>query len=286
MRKELLGWEKELVGFYVSEHPLTQVALNLQDTVTCFCGEINEEMNQQNVVVAGLVEWIRPHVTKRGDPMAFVHLEDIQGGIEVVVFPRVYEATRDLWQQDKILVVRGKVDAARGAPKILADSVQDYLLIAHPADAQGAAAPAVAEQPAAYALPARAAPAPPRQEPSAQPPANGGAGNGGSAAREPTTAQGEPRSPRQESPPLRPPPGGRHLNIVLRRTGDQAQDTQRARQVYNLLTGHPGSETFTLFVEDSRRRVQIDFPNASIAYSPDLAQSLRAMLGQDAVQVV
>ena len=149
LRKELLGWEKELVGFYVSEHPLTQVALNLQDTVTCFCGEINEEMNQQNVVVAGLVEWIRPHVTKRGDPMAFVHLEDIQGGIEVVVFPRVYEATRDLWQQDKILVVRGKVDAARGAPKILADSVQDYLLIARPADAQGAAAPAVAEQPAA-----------------------------------------------------------------------------------------------------------------------------------------
>ena len=117
-RKETLGWEKELVGFYVSEHPLTQVAVNLQDTVTCFCGEISEEMNNQNVVVAGLVEWIRPHVTKRGDPMAFVHLEDIQGSIEVVVFPRVYAATRDLWQEDKILIVRGKVDAERGDPKI------------------------------------------------------------------------------------------------------------------------------------------------------------------------
>jgi hypothetical protein len=172
-----------------------------------------------------------------------------------VVFPRVYEATRDLWQQDNILIVRGKVDAARGDPKILADSVQDYLLIARPAEAQATAAPAVAEQPAAYVP--RAAP-----------------------------VQREPPSPRQESPPPRPPPGGRHLNIVLRRTGDQAQDTQRARQVYNLLTGHPGSETFTLFVEDNRRRVQIDFPNAPIAYSLDLAQSLMAMLGQDAVQVV
>jgi hypothetical protein len=65
-----------------------------------------------------------------------------------------------------------------------------------------------------------------------------------------------------------------------------AQDTQRARQVYNLLTGQPGSETFTLFVVDGQRRVQIDFPNASVAYSTDLAQSLRAMLGRDAVQVV
>ena len=86
--------------------------------------------------------------------------------------------------------------------------------------------------------------------------------------------------------PRQTPAPRRHLNIVLRRTGDQARDTQRVRQVYDLLTGRPGSETFTFFLEDSRQRVQIDFPNASVAYSPDLAQSLMAMLGRDAVQVV
>jgi DNA polymerase-3 subunit alpha len=271
-RKELLGWEKELVGFYVSEHPLSQVALNLKDTITCFCGEITEEMNQQNVVVAGLVEWIRPHVTRRGDPMAFVHLEDLQGSIEVVVFPRVYAATRDLWQEDKILIVRGKVDAERGDPKILCDSATDYLLTARPADAEALSVERVAEGARAYQVIGEAR--------SAAPGAVGQQGNGKGGRSAPSPGP-------QTAPAGAPaPPSPRHLNIVLRRTGDQTQDTQRARQVYNLLTGHPGSETFTLFVEDHQRRVQIDFPNTSIAYSPDLAQSLRAMLGRDAVQVV
>jgi DNA polymerase-3 subunit alpha len=282
-RKEMLGWEKELVGFYVSEHPLSQVALNLQDTVTCFCGDISEEMNNQNVVVAGLVEWIRPHVTKRGDPMAFVHLEDIQGSIEVVVFPRVYAATRDLWQQDKVLVVRGRVDAERGDPKILCDSVQDYLLIARPAAEEAVVARRVAEQPAAYQA-TRASSEAEQPAPSGdRPPAR--AGNG-PARGEPSRVDAEPPRDGTGTPSGRTPLSHRHVNIFLRRTNDQTQDTQRARQVYNLLTGHPGSETFTLFVEDNQRRIQIDFPNASIAYTPDLAQSLMSMLGQDAVQVL
>ena len=74
--------------------------------------------------------------------------------------------------------------------------------------------------------------------------------------------------------------------MTLRRTGDQAVDAQRVRQVYGLLQGHPGSETYTFFVEGNSRRIQIDFPNSSVAYTPDLAELLVEMLGQDAVQVV
>jgi DNA polymerase-3 subunit alpha len=133
-RREQLTWEKELVGAYVSEHPLQQMAAGLRETVTAFCGQIDEEMEGQLVTMAGVVSWVRPHTTRRGDPMAFVHLEDLQGGIEVVVFPRVFKQTSDLWQPDKILVVRGRVDAKGREPKILCDSVQDYVTVSHPVD--------------------------------------------------------------------------------------------------------------------------------------------------------
>ena len=88
--KQVLRWEKELVGLYVSAHPLQQVAANLEDTVTAFCGQIDESMVNQKVVVAGMVAWLRPHITKNDKPMAFVQLEDLQGSIEVVVFPNPY----------------------------------------------------------------------------------------------------------------------------------------------------------------------------------------------------
>jgi DNA polymerase-3 subunit alpha len=128
-RKELLKWEKELVGLYVSAHPLQQVAANLEDTVTAFCGQIDESMANQKVVVAGMVTWARPHITKNDKPMAFVQLEDLQGSIEVVVFPSVYERTRELWEADKILIVRGRVDVRGREPKIICESVQDYVIV-------------------------------------------------------------------------------------------------------------------------------------------------------------
>ncbi len=127
--KELLKWEKELVGLYVSAHPLQQVAANLEDTVTAFCGQIDESMVNQKVVVAGMVAWIRPHITKNDKPMAFVQLEDLQGSIEVVVFPSIYKGTRELWETDKILIVRGRVDVRGREPKIICESVQDYVVV-------------------------------------------------------------------------------------------------------------------------------------------------------------
>jgi len=126
--RQLLRWEKELVGLYVSAHPLQQVAANLEDTVTTFCGQIDESMVNQKVVVAGMVAWVRPHITKNDKPMAFVQLEDLQGNIEVVVFPSVYEGTRELWETDRILVVKGRVDVRGREPKIICESVQDYVV--------------------------------------------------------------------------------------------------------------------------------------------------------------
>ena len=127
-RREILGWEKELVGVYVSEHPMQSVTHKLADAVTCFLGQIDETMSGHKVTVAGMVNWVRQIYTKNGKPMAFVELEDVQGTVEVVVFPRVYEETREMWQQDKVVVVRGLVDPKGGDRlKIICEKVDDMI---------------------------------------------------------------------------------------------------------------------------------------------------------------
>jgi DNA polymerase-3 subunit alpha len=247
--KVRLGWEKELVGFYVSEHPLNQVAATLQGQVTCYCGEVTEEMHGQPATLAGIVSWIRPHITRKGDLMAFVHLEDVQGSIEVIVFPRTYANTRDLWQEDKILVVRGKIDADGRDPALICEFVQDHVVVARAAPEEQV----VTERLGSYAA---------------------DKSNGGSEAR---FVSGNENGGARNAP--------RHLQITIRRSGNQEQDKRRVGQVYGMLQQHRGQDQFTFVLVDSRRRVEIDFPNATTSYSYELAQSLRAMLGGDALRV-
>ena len=125
--KEALGWEKELIGVYVSSHPLQQMTVDLVGVVTHSSADITEELNKLGVVLAGMVMEVRTITTKKGDTMAFVRLEDLQGQVEVTVFPRLWEQTKTLWVADKIVIVNGKVDVRNGRAGVLADFVQDYV---------------------------------------------------------------------------------------------------------------------------------------------------------------
>lgn len=131
-RKEQLSWEKELVGVYLSEHPLQQVAQELERGITNTLSQIDTSLQGQMVTTAGVVAGVRRITTKRGEPMAFVRLEDLQGEIEVVVFPRVYEKTRELWEPEHILLVTGKVQANEEEAKILCEQAVDYQSWARP----------------------------------------------------------------------------------------------------------------------------------------------------------
>jgi DNA polymerase-3 subunit alpha len=112
-QKEALAWERELVGVYLSEHPLARWLAALGEVITAHAGALDKSMNGQQVVVAGMVCRVREHITKKGAEMAFVTLEDLHGTCDVVVFPRAWTKTKDLWRRDEILVVAGKVDAER-----------------------------------------------------------------------------------------------------------------------------------------------------------------------------
>jgi DNA polymerase III subunit alpha len=122
-QREQSEWERELLGLYVSDHPLTPYLPALKKKITHFSGQLKEAQSKEKVTVAGMVARFRPHQTKSGKAMGFVTLEDIQGNLEIVMFPRTWDQFNDLITMDQVLVVEGKIDSEGSDPKILADSV-------------------------------------------------------------------------------------------------------------------------------------------------------------------
>jgi DNA polymerase-3 subunit alpha len=143
-RREQLEWEKELIGLYVSSHPLTPYMQFLKDKTTHFSTQLSDVGSKEKVSVAGMVTKYRRHQTKDGKPMGFATIEDIQGPIELVLFPRTWEQYSKLIEMDRVLAVEGKVDAAQGDPKLLVDRIT---VIEMPDLSQNGAGPEPAPQP-------------------------------------------------------------------------------------------------------------------------------------------
>lgn len=128
--RERLLWEKELLGVFASSHPLQQLSVDLSTIVTCSCAELNDSYDERSVTVAGMIASIRTTLTKKGDKMAFVQLEDLQGQCEVVVFPRTYQEYHEQLEQDRVVLVKGKAQSRNGRTSVLADSLQTAVDVA------------------------------------------------------------------------------------------------------------------------------------------------------------
>ena len=124
--REKLQWEKELLGVYSISHPLLQLGVDLQQAVTCSCAELDEHYDGKGVALAGIITNVRTLNTKKGDPMAFVQLEDLQGSCEVVFFPKTYAEQREKLQVDAVVIVKGKAQTREGRTSLLADTVQTH----------------------------------------------------------------------------------------------------------------------------------------------------------------
>jgi DNA polymerase-3 subunit alpha len=123
-RKQLLHWEKELIGVYISKHPLAYLSDLFKEQVTHTTAEITEELDKQKVVLGGTIKEARRITTKKGDTMCVVQLEDMFGSVSVTVFPRIYEETAELWVEDTVVIVRGEVQVRRDEPGILCNGVE------------------------------------------------------------------------------------------------------------------------------------------------------------------
>jgi len=126
-RRERLRKEKELLGLYLSEHPMGEVADRVPAFVTAYSGDLRDEsLDGQRLVVGGIVTGVRTVITKSKATMAVVTLEDLQGTIEIVVFPRLHDQTIGTWVDGAILLVAGKVDHRGEEVSILADLVVEW----------------------------------------------------------------------------------------------------------------------------------------------------------------
>jgi len=149
-RREMLNWERELIGLYISDHPLTPYQAMLVKVVTHFSGQLPEAQHEEKVRVAGLITTIRPYQTKAGKPMGFITLEDIQGNLELVLFPRTWEKYLGLLSVGQIVIVEGKVDAQSTPPKILVDAVNtEFKLTVSAEDETAARPPTLTQDPVA-----------------------------------------------------------------------------------------------------------------------------------------
>jgi DNA polymerase III subunit alpha len=125
--RELLRMEKETLGLYVSEHPLERVRAELRRKTDCTLSEIERRRDGEVVTVGGIVSGLKQVTTKRGEPMVFATLDDPTGSAEVVVFNSTYAAARDDLEQDRILVVKGRVDHKQaGETKLVAMEVRTF----------------------------------------------------------------------------------------------------------------------------------------------------------------
>jgi hypothetical protein len=280
-RGEILAWEKELLGVWLSEHPFTHAAPKLTPHVTALCNELTPEMLQdlpsqgRDFIIAGIVGSTRRLATRDGRSFIAAQVQDLSGELEVTVWPDVYEMTSDLWLPGSIVLMKVRV---RERGDRLSVGVQE--VIGYEEDFI----------PPAWAFPETLAEVPPPRR-SSNGYANGGpqpsngnghaeirrgdqsAGSGGEAPGEPSAARAESLDAQGRGPEVTPPPPTRDaeastgaeleppvvevaprespapLKLTLLETDDEDADQKRLATVFRLLQAQPGADRVMLTIQ-------------------------------------
>ncbi len=289
--RQLLEWEKELLGTYLSKHPLMDQERDLlaQELITTTIGNHVTETPGQIIKLVGMVQRVRRITTKKGDTMAFVTLEGSAGTLDVVVFPRTYETYRDTLIPSRVLVVSGKMDNRpdRDEHPLLADWFKEPQEFLRP-DQSGQGSSTSARQAAT--------------EQNVFQPTQRGDSNGGisptalpeSPARastgQPTAAaSGEPisdyNSRQSVAPPPEPPSSPATIYITLRRTGDTANDFDKLSRLHQVLLAEQGTDQFVVVLE-GEQKIELAFPNEYTHCTPALRRQIASIVGNGNLRVV
>jgi DNA polymerase-3 subunit alpha len=121
---EKLTWEKELLGLYISGHPLDAYKEKIEKFGTLIEKAKTETKIGLPITVAAIIDDVRVINTKKGDRMAFIKLSDYSGSIEAVVFSKLYESQREVLVKDMIVALQGKVTERNGQKSIMIESIK------------------------------------------------------------------------------------------------------------------------------------------------------------------
>jgi DNA polymerase-3 subunit alpha len=305
-QREQLRWEKELVGLYVSDHPLNTVWRQVQNTITHTTEDLKSEREQvtgRQVALAGLVDNIRNITTQKGDAMAVLTLEDIQGTIEVVMFPRTWGTYRDAIETDKVYVIRGKADLRGNEMQIIADSVsQDFSYTS--AAAEPTLLKAMSPLPdddnldeeTGEVIKTTPEPTPPPDR-AVAPATSGGSVehnrlehqiNGvpdNDMPMEPPEFQEAWEAVQREpdtAPLAQPAPAEVRATLVveMERTTDSGQDRRRLRNIHGTAGQYPGKDGLSIIYDNQQgKRARMNFPALSINIHQELLDELARLPG-------
>ncbi len=323
-RREKLDWEKELIGLYVTDHPLSPYADYMTEAVTHFSGQMKESNPKDKVTVAGMVSKFRAHTTKDGNSMGFATIEDTQGFIELVIFPRSWEKYGALVKPDAVLLASGKPDCESGDPKVLVDKIEVIDLSKPPKKKNGAkkettpAEPTSSEDsgpdgPVFYesepdwtsmppmpedpeTLPAAGGPTAASTVPSSGLVSNGwpgvsSGGNGGQAVKAAPAAEPFANSETaKEQPEVKPPAfdpdsPSRRVTVVLTPTGDRERDKAKLVRAHTILTAYTGNDHFDFMLFENNQQYQMDFPNQPTNICDDMLITLKLLVGEENITI-
>ncbi len=128
--KELLAFEKETIGFYLSGHPLSPYTARLSMILTADSSNLASKNDRESVIIAGTVSSIREIQTKRKDKMAYIILEDLKGSMNIIVFPEIYKSNYKLLHEGRPVVVKGIVDAGEENVKLIVSEISSLADVA------------------------------------------------------------------------------------------------------------------------------------------------------------
>jgi DNA polymerase-3 subunit alpha len=122
-QKEKLIWEKDLLGLYVSGHPLEEFREKLESKDICV-SKLGGMRSGSQIIIGGIIEEARDVLTKNNERMVFMKFADLTGSTEVVIFPKVFDEFRALVQPDNCIAIKGKVSKRNGEVSIVAEKIK------------------------------------------------------------------------------------------------------------------------------------------------------------------
>jgi len=298
-KKDQLGWEKELLGLYLSDHPLSAYLPFIKGRITHYTSQLVEAEHKSDVIVGGSIEDIRTIITKKGDEMAFARLADVQGTVELVIFPRTWKKFSEQIRMDGVLFAKGKVDTDRSAPKVLVDFIEKIDLDGIVSADMHVSESDVSRSNLGFETKKhRNSDMKMEIDPWDDPVFSNTHDSENTSEKSSDDMYSEADKDHNSHVKVEDGEEGyqpfiektkikkcKMIEITLNSTGSKQKDTRRLRQIYGILTSIPGNDQFAFLCKENGQVYRFDFPNDSTAVNDSLVNELNGMLGEVNVRV-
>ena len=274
-REELLAWEKELLGVYLSEHPFRSAAQDLAPYTTHSLSDLSLELVGQVVTVAGMIRRIQARTTRDGRKFYIAEIEDLSGTAEVTVWSDTIELTgEEMWAEGQVLLL--SLDCRERGDR-LALSVRKAARYEH---SEGTLVGFAAEQWQVEQPKPRRESRPRQDRPNGTQPQ--AAANGATNGHQPAPGAANGATTEASRPGVQPPISGESARLVITiyETENVAADEALLKAVVGLLKDNPGNDEVRLVIHDGEGNdLEFDLPRARA--TEELARNLRALLRQN-----